>query len=179
MKRLTVLFVILTAALWACSSSKDPNTIEMHKLSAEGVGARIGTIRISETPYGTLFTPDLRDLTPGLHGFHLHTEGNCGPGERDGEMVPGLAAGGHYDPAGTGVHSGPYGQGHLGDLPAIYVDQEGKATHSVLAPRLKLTELRGRSLMIHAGGDTYSDRPTPMGGGGARVACGVVGRSAN
>ncbi len=176
MRKTIILFAILVIAFWACSNPKDPNTIEIHKLTADGLGEFIGTIKVSETPYGTLFTPDLRNLTPGLHGFHLHTEGNCGPGERDGEMVPGLAAGGHYDPADTGVHSGPYGQGHLGDLPALYMDEKGRATHPVLAPRLKLTDLRGRSLMIHAGGDTYSDRPAPMGGGGARVACGVVGR---
>ena len=176
MRKTIILFAILVIAFWACSNPKDPNTIEIHKLTADGLGELIGTIKVSETPYGTLFTPNLRNLTPGLHGFHLHTEGNCGPAERDGEMVPGLAAGGHYDPADTGVHSGPYGEGHLGDLPALYVDDKGRATHPVLAPRLKLTDLRGRSLMIHAGGDTYSDRPTPMGGGGARVACGVVGR---
>ena len=28
--------------------------------------------------------------------------------------------------------------------------------------------------MIHAGGDNYSDQPQPLGGGGARIACGVI-----
>ena len=28
--------------------------------------------------------------------------------------------------------------------------------------------------MVHAGGDNYSDMPVPLGGGGARVACGVI-----
>ncbi len=28
--------------------------------------------------------------------------------------------------------------------------------------------------MIHAGGDNYSDTPEKLGGGGARVACGVI-----
>jgi Cu-Zn family superoxide dismutase len=28
--------------------------------------------------------------------------------------------------------------------------------------------------MIHAGGDNYSDHPKRLGGGGARIACGVV-----
>ena len=32
----------------------------------------------------------------------------------------------------------------------------------------------GRALMIHANGDNYSDIPKKLGGGGARVACGVV-----
>ena len=173
MKRSVIVSAILVAALWACTNEKDPNVIEMHALTAEGLGARIGTVRVTETSYGTLFTPDLVNLAPGLHGFHLHTEGNCGPGEKGGKMVPGLAAGGHYDPAGTGKHKGPYGDGHLGDLPALYVDEKGRAAHPVLAPRVKLADLKGRALIIHAGGDNYSDQPDPMGGGGARVACGV------
>ena len=28
--------------------------------------------------------------------------------------------------------------------------------------------------MIHAGGDNYADTPKPSGGGGERIACGVV-----
>jgi Cu-Zn family superoxide dismutase len=89
-------------------------------------------------------------------------------------MIPGLAAGGHYDPAGSKHHGAPWGDGHLGDLPSLYVDPYGKAVTPVLAPRLKLADLKGRSLMIHAGGDNYSDKPAPLGGGGARVACGVI-----
>ncbi|EDQ9399748.1 superoxide dismutase family protein, partial [Salmonella enterica] len=47
--------------------------------------------------------------------------------------------------------------------------------YELLAPRLKsLSELKGHSLMIHAGGDNYSDNPAKLGGGGARFACGVV-----
>jgi hypothetical protein len=28
--------------------------------------------------------------------------------------------------------------------------------------------------MIHEGGDNYADAPKPLGGGGARIACGVI-----
>jgi Cu-Zn family superoxide dismutase len=28
--------------------------------------------------------------------------------------------------------------------------------------------------MVHAGGDNYDDTPAPLGGGGARIACGIV-----
>ena len=28
--------------------------------------------------------------------------------------------------------------------------------------------------MIHMGGDNYKDAPSPLGGGGGRLACGVV-----
>jgi superoxide dismutase, Cu-Zn family len=148
--------------------------VHMHLVDAKGVGKEIGTVTASDSPYGLILTPNLSELTAGVHGFHVHQNANCGPGEKEGKITPGLAAGGHYDPKGAGKHEGPYGQGHLGDLPALYVGQDGRAMLPVLAPRLKVSDLKGHSLMIHAGGDNYSDQPQPLGGGGARVACGVI-----
>lgn len=43
-----------------------------------------------------------------------------------------------------------------------------------MATRLRLADLAGRALMIHAGGDNFSDQPEKNGGGGARIACGVA-----
>jgi Cu-Zn family superoxide dismutase len=43
-----------------------------------------------------------------------------------------------------------------------------------VAPRLKLADLKGRSLMIHSGADNYFDAPEKNGGGGERIACGVM-----
>lgn len=148
--------------------------IQMNAVSAEGVGSSLGTVTASESPYGVILTPDLAGLTPGLHGFHVHQNPDCSASEKDGKKVPALAAGGHYDPAATGKHLGPYAEGHLGDLPGLYVGPDGKAVTPALAPRLKLADFSGRSLMIHAGGDNYSDAPAALGGGGARMACGVV-----
>ena len=148
--------------------------VPMHLIDGHGVGEAIGTVTASTSPYGTILTPNLHGLAPGLHGFHVHQNPSCAPAEKDGKTVAGLAAGGHYDPSNSGHHAGPYGDGHLGDLPALYVDGDGNATHPVLAPRLKVSDLKGRSLMIHAGGDNYSDEPQKLGGGGARIACGVV-----
>lgn len=149
-------------------------TVEVFFTTPSGSGPTVGTIAVKDTPYGAIFRPDLAGLTPGLHGFHVHENPDCGPKEKDGTMVPGLSAGGHYDPAGTSRHEGPYGEGHLGDLPPLYVDGSGQATQPVLAPRLKTADLKGRSLMIHAGGDNYADQPAKLGGGGVRMACGVV-----
>ena len=63
-----------------------------------------------------------------------------------GKPMAALAAGGHYDPDKTDRHAGPYGNGHLGDLPFLYVDKEGKASLPVLAPRLKVADLQGGGL---------------------------------
>jgi Cu-Zn family superoxide dismutase len=43
-----------------------------------------------------------------------------------------------------------------------------------VAPRLTVADIKGRAIMIHAHGDNYSDDPKPLGGGGARIACGVI-----
>lgn len=76
----------------------------------------------------------------------------------------------------AGRHGFPWeDDAHLGDLPALLVTEDGSASQPVLAPRLKrLEDLHNRSLMIHAGGDNHADHPQPLGGGGARVACGVI-----
>jgi Cu/Zn superoxide dismutase len=96
--------------------------------------------------------------------------------EKDGVMVPALAAGGHFDPKETKQHGEPWGDGHLGDLPPLTVATDGTSVSPVHAPRLRLSDVRHRSLMVHAGGDNHSDHPMPLGGGGARVACGVIDR---
>ena len=172
MKKLGIVILVLLAA--GVSVQAGELVVPMHLIDSAGITKAIGTVKASASPYGTVLTPNLKDLSPGLHGFHVHQNPDCGPGVKSGKKIPGLAAGGHYDPAGAGRHESPYGNGHLGDLPALYVDANGKANHPVLAPRLKLADLKGRSMIIHAGGDNYSDNPEKLGGGGARAACGVV-----
>jgi Cu-Zn family superoxide dismutase len=172
MKKLGIAMLVIF--IMCVSVQAEEMIIPINMVDSLGVGKMIGTITASSSPYGVIFTPNLSGLNPGLHGFHVHENPNCGPAMKGGKMVPGLAASGHYDPAAAGRHEGPYGSGHLGDLPALYVDVKGNATHPVVAPRLKVSDLRGRSLVIHAGGDNYSDYPKKFGGGGARVACGVL-----
>jgi Cu-Zn family superoxide dismutase len=148
--------------------------VPMNLVDQSGVGASAGEVTISQSRYGLVFTPSLQGLTTGVHGFHVHQNPSCDPKEKNGKMVAALAAGGHYDPAATGQHGTPWGEGHLGDLPPLYVEADGSATQPVLAPRLNLSDLNGRALMLHAGGDNHSDQPAALGGGGARVACGVI-----
>jgi Cu-Zn family superoxide dismutase len=167
---LPVAIVILFAAF----SFGAGQVVTINLVTADGIGKEIGKISAADTEHGLLITPDLSDLPPGLHGFHLHEHPSCDPAKKDEKMTSAQAAGGHLDPQKTTKHEGPYGHGHLGDLPALYVGSDGKANLPVLAPRLKVADLNGHALMIHAGGDNYSDQPQALGGGGARIACGVV-----
>ena len=64
--------------------------------------------------------------------------------------------------------------GHQGDLPVLEVAPDGTAKSPVSAPKLSVADLSGHALMIHQGGDNYSDQPQPLGGGGGRIACGIV-----
>jgi len=167
--------IMAAAVVLMCASTVRADiTVPMHLVEEKGVGSTIGQVVISESPFGLVFTPALTGIAPGLHGFHVHENPSCAPQEKDGKMVPALAAGGHYDPTGSKRHGLPWGDGHLGDLPALYVDSGGNATNPVLAPRLKMADVQGRSLMIHLGGDNHADHPAPLGGGGARLACGVM-----
>ena len=174
MKRNFLISMVILGVLAALPVFAADVVVKMNLVNEQGIGKSIGTITITEGPKGLVFTPKLTELTPGLHGFHVHQNPDCAAGMKDGKQVPGLAAGGHYDPAATGKHEGHEGKGHLGDLPALTVGADGKAVTAVSAPRLKMADVKGRSLMIHAGGDNYADQPAPLGGGGARVACGVI-----
>lgn len=149
-------------------------TVPMSTVNAEGAVKPIGSITISESPYGLVFSPSIEGLEPGLHGFHVHENPSCAPKDKEGKPVAALAAGGHYHPSANKNHGAPWGDGHLGDLPALVVGQDGKANYPVLAPKLKLSDIKSRSLIIHGGGDNYADQPAPLGGGGARIACGVI-----
>jgi superoxide dismutase, Cu-Zn family len=150
-------------------------TVTVNKIDESGVGAAIGTLKLEDTNVGLRITPDLSGLPPGDHGFHIHANADCGPGEQSGTKVAGLAAGGHFDPMKTGKHLGPEStEGHKGDLPVLAVDANGRATQAVTAPHLTVAEVQGHAIMVHAGGDNYSDTPAPLGGGGARIACAVV-----
>ncbi|UNE53426.1 superoxide dismutase [Cu-Zn] SodC [Bartonella machadoae] len=146
--------------------------VKVYELENINTKKPIGTIKIEESTYGLIFVPNLSTLPEGLHGFHVHVNPSCDTKEG----IIGGAAGGHYDPQHTNKHLGPYNiNGHLGDLPALYVDDKGQSTMSVLAPRLKtISEIKGRSLIIHLGGDNHSDKPLPLGGGGVRLACGII-----
>lgn len=149
-------------------------TVSIFKIDANGVGPEIGTLMLRDGRGGLRIEPALGGLPPGEHGFHVHENPNCGPGMKDGKMQAGIAAGGHYDPTATGKHEGPFANGHRGDLPMLVVDASGNATAAMNALHLTVNDVRGRSFVIHENPDNFSDQPKPLGGSGARIACGVV-----
>ncbi len=185
MKRFSALFTCLLAlGLFAASpsavlaekaKSMDVEVFMLTTDNASGLGKSVGFVTFTQSPEGIIIEPKLKGLPAGEHGFHIHTNPSLSPMEKDGKMVAGLGAGGHYDPTNTGKHLGPYENGHLGDLPALFVDDDGTTPVPGFAPRIKsLDEIKNRSLMIHFHGDNYSDAPKALGGGGARLAGGII-----
>jgi len=172
-------------------------TATMHRISSDGIGSAIGTIRFRPVPGGLELHPNLAGLSPGPHAFHIHENPDCGSAHKHGQATAGLAAGGHLDyptaPAngkdsmamgGMTMGSGPHGRNMpepaaphkmAGDLPEIHFDTAGKATAALKSPRPDFHDLFGRAVMIHAHGENPPDRDKAK-GGGARVACGVIPR---
>ena len=158
---------ILLAALLCAGCNKvqvaAPNTL--YAELANDQGEVIGGVSFIEAEKGVNLHVELRDVTPGEHGIHIHNVGKC-------ERPTFESAGPHYNPAGNehGIDN-PHGP-HAGDLPNITVDDKGKADFEFTATSFTLKEITGRSIVLHEFPDDY--KTDPAGNSGARIACGVI-----
>ena len=116
----------------------------------------------------------VKNLTAGLHGFHIHQYGDLSDGC--------VSAGGHYNPYGM-FHAGPDDDAqHVGDLGNIIAGDDGVANVDVCVGFVRTGgefSVVGRAVVVHAktddlglGGDAGS---LATGNAGARVGCGVIG----
>ena len=169
---LTAVFGML---LFASNASAESATAKIGEATESGAGAQVGLITFEDSKHGLLVKPDLTGLEAGPHGVHVHEFPDCSPAKSGGMAMPATAAGGHFDPKKTEHHGGPYGDGHLGDLPNIFVEHDGTARIPVLAPRLRVADVKDRAVVVHAGADRYTTHAQHHHGkGGARMYCGVI-----
>jgi superoxide dismutase, Cu-Zn family len=159
------------ALLFALAAQRVMAAETAHAELKNAEGKAVGTATLEQTSHGVLMTVDVTNLPAGTHAFHIHAVGKCEP--------PFTSAGGHFNPTGRqhGIKN-PKGM-HAGDLPNIYVPENGKLKFDVLAKGVSLGKGKnglfhkdGTSLVVHAGPDDY--KTDPAGDAGARIACGVI-----
>jgi len=136
-------------------------------------GEEIGMASLRQGPTGVLLHIRVSGLTPGAHGFHLHSHGACDPEEgfTTAKGHVGLIEGGH----GLLNPDGP----EAGDLPNLFVGADGIAEMEAFNTLVSLVEgphnlldEDGSTFVIHANPDDHMSQP--IGGSGPRVACGLI-----
>ncbi|WP_422007258.1 superoxide dismutase family protein [Pyruvatibacter mobilis] len=140
-----------------------------------GTGDTIGRASLTPAPTGILIRIEISPggLTPGWHGMHLHSVGDCS------DVGTFKKSKGHinFDDNAHGLlnDEGP----DNADLPNIHADETGAANAEVFTHLVKmdgergLLDADGSALVIHANEDDHLSQP--IGGAGARLACGVIG----
>lgn len=168
----------LLAGTAACTTMSDTDGMAGETLGTANLslanGSSAGTAMLMRSGDGYSMMVQARGLTPGAHGFHLHTTGRC-------DAPDFTSAGGHLNP-GDRSHGRLSAQGpHLGDMTNLQVGADGMVTATVEVPDVRADALAqifdadGTAVMIHSGPDDY--RTNPSGDAGSRVACGVLQRS--
>ena len=167
-----LVIIILSLLLTYCSTSPKELEGSLYNLTEKGVDQIFGTITVkSLAKEGIIIHITATNLTPGNYGFHIHETNILTPSiHADGsQMIMGGMAKGHWDPDKTGIHAGPEGNGHRGDLPQLSVDDNGTINSIITNKKIQLTDIKGKSFMIHENPDNYSDTPLPLGGSGPRM----------
>ncbi|XP_078088108.1 superoxide dismutase [Cu-Zn]-like isoform X1 [Mustelus asterias] len=142
----------------------------------KGPGSVSGTIRLKsgEGGHSTSLTGEIFGLTPGKHGFHVHTFGDISKGCG--------SAGPHYNPCNE-THGAPQDKKrHVGDLGNIEADENGTAHVDMVDQLLRLAgkyAIIGRTLVVNEKEDDLgkagTKESTESGTHGAGVAWGIIG----
>lgn len=172
---------LATMSLWA-QGTKKAEPAKGHMMAGNTVtkaiavlhptksgGEASGEVKFTKVEGGIEVDAEIRGLTPGLHGFHIHEFGD--PSSPDA-----MSAGGHFNPDKT-EHGGPHGdKRHVGDLGNIEANARGVAKLKVVDPNLAFSgshSIIGRGLVVHEKADDLKGQPA--GNAGGRVAVGVIG----
>ena len=155
--------------------SETKSTLHAVAVMAPNDNGVTGVVHFEDTGRGVLIKYNIRGLSDGEHGFHIHEYGDLTDGCQ--------SACAHFNPFGK-THGGlDSEERHEGDLGNI-TSKSGRAEGSLLAPALSLdpqstTFIVGRMIIVHKdrddlglGGDPESLK---TGNAGQRMACGVIG----
>ncbi|XP_077598270.1 copper chaperone for superoxide dismutase [Stigmatopora nigra] len=134
-----------------------------------------GVVRFMQlSPERCLIDGTVDGLEPGAHGLHVHALGDL--------TDDCLSCGEHFNPF-QKHHGGPQDtERHVGDLGNILAGPDGRASFRLEDTQLKVWDVIGRSLVVDAEPDDLGRGGQPLsrltGNSGARLACGIIARSA-
>lgn len=138
-----------------------PHAVAVLRGGPEAAGLS-GTVAFYQKPEGVLVTARVSGLPQnnptGFFALHIHEGTSC-------DRVGFPATGGHYNPGGA-----PH-PAHAGDLPPL-LSNGGTAYLTVLTDRFRISDIMGRTVVIHSGPDDF--RSQPAGNAGTKIACGVI-----
>ena len=120
-----------------------------------------GQVRFYQWQHCVLVEADIESLPEtktGFFGFHIHAGKNCS-GENFSDT------GSHYNPTEM-----PH-PNHSGDLPPL-LSCGGDAYMAVTTDRFQVTDIIGRTVVIHDMPDDFHTQPA--GNAGSKIACGVI-----
>ncbi|KQW79605.1 superoxide dismutase family protein [Brevundimonas sp. Root1279] len=148
-------------------------TAELH----DAAGTDFGTVTAWRGPLGLLLRIEGKNWPEGWHSVHLHAVGKCeGPGF--------TSAGGHLNHTEARPHGllNQNGGPDLGDLQNVWAAGDGTVKAEVylsgaglVPPGVDQLGGDGLTFMVHANADDHVSQP--IGGAGARIACGVFERA--
>ena len=120
-----------------------------------------GTVKFYQKANCVLVVADINGLPQtdtNFFGFHIHEGDNCGGIDFSGSK-------GHYNPAGT-----PHPK-HAGDQSPLMLCGN-RAQLSFMTDRFKVSEIIGRTVVIHDMPDDFTSQPS--GNSGQKIACGII-----
>lgn len=167
-----VMGLACAAALAACATTPAPgDELIATATLIDADGNPTGEARLLGVGDRAELSVTVDGLTPGQHGFHLHTTGRC--------TLPDFkSAGGHLNPANKGHGLLDNDGSHLGDLPNLAVGANGTASVQVPLDGTRayvidqIFDADGTAVVIHS--DADDGRTDPSGNAGSRVRCGVL-----
>jgi len=178
--------VLVALATGAFALSAGADTQSARARLSDVNGHVVGAVKLSITDGKIGVKASVEGLSPGFHGFHIHTVGTCN------SSVSFSTAGGHFNPPPGATHGG-----HAGDQPVLLVNTDGTAELRFTSDRYAIADLfdaDGSAFIVHADADNYANIPTrylsstpitsgqtgpdtatlSTGDAGGRVACGVI-----
>jgi Cu-Zn family superoxide dismutase len=176
MKRLWIVAIVgIAAVIGGCSAWRPNPPQAMAELKNAG-GEVVAKAGFWEEGEGTRVFVMAEKLPPGLHGVHLHAVAKCDPPDF-------TSAGGHFNPVEKKHGLLSQAGAHAGDLPNLPIRDDGTGILdyktklvTVGAGPASITSGNATALVIHAGPDDY--HTDPSGNSGARIACGVITKTA-